>query len=205
MSDVDDAMQMCALKVCESEKYRVMLKRNNSIVKDTMSKLWKLNSIIQNHINQQTGGTTLFLSEPINEEGKDQLDEDQLAEEEPPIELQDVVKMIPDVSLNTKGIKDIKDSLEFQEKSDEQECEFVKRMIQKAYADKKFEDPKIITQLAIGKRKINRHAATLVIQTINKLLTNIITIVNQSLNTTVLSDISIKKIYSTCSRFYVAD
>ena len=61
MSDVDDTMQMCALKVCESEKYRVMLKRNNSIVKDTMSKLWKLNSIIQNHINQQTGGTTLFL------------------------------------------------------------------------------------------------------------------------------------------------
>jgi len=53
-----------------------MLKRNNSIVKDTMSKLWKLNSIIQNHINQQTGGTILFLSEPINEEGKDQLDED---------------------------------------------------------------------------------------------------------------------------------
>jgi hypothetical protein len=51
-------------------------------------------------------------------------------------------------------------------------------MIQKAYADKKFEDPKIITHLAIGKRKINRHAATLVIQTINKLLTNIITIVN---------------------------
>ena len=42
-----------------------------------------------------------------------------MAEEEPPIELQDVVKMIPDVSLNTKGIKDIKDSLEFQEKSDE--------------------------------------------------------------------------------------
>jgi hypothetical protein len=76
MSDVDDAMQICALKVCESEKYRVMLKRNNSIVKDTMSKLWKLNSIIQNHINQQTGGTTLSLSEPINEEGKDQLDED---------------------------------------------------------------------------------------------------------------------------------
>jgi hypothetical protein len=28
-------------------------------------------------------------------------------EEEPPIELQDVVKMIPDVSLNIKGIKDI--------------------------------------------------------------------------------------------------
>jgi hypothetical protein len=51
-------------------------------------------------------------------------------------------------------------------------------MIQKAYADKKFEDPKIITQLAIGKRKINRHAATLVILTINKLLNNIINIVN---------------------------
>jgi hypothetical protein len=59
MSDVDDAIQMCAQKVCESEKYRVMLKRNKSIVKDTMSKLWKLNSIIQNHINQQTGGAPI--------------------------------------------------------------------------------------------------------------------------------------------------
>lgn len=51
-------------------------------------------------------------------------------------------------------------------------------MIERAYADKKFEDPKIITQLAIGKRKINRHAATLVIDTINKLLIKINVIIN---------------------------
>lgn len=106
MGEVADAMQLCSQKVCESEKYRVMLKRNNSIVKDTMSKLWKLNSIIQTHINHQ-GNSVTPTQETINEEFKNEDQDGMEDEEEPPIELQDVVKMIPDVSLDLKGIKDI--------------------------------------------------------------------------------------------------
>jgi hypothetical protein len=34
----------------ESNKYRLMLKWNNSIVKETMSKMWKLTHIIQERI-----------------------------------------------------------------------------------------------------------------------------------------------------------
>jgi len=51
MGEASDAMQSSASMVCQSEKYRIMLKRNYSIVKDTISKLWKLSSIIVNHIN----------------------------------------------------------------------------------------------------------------------------------------------------------
>lgn len=182
MSEVDDLMQSSSTKVCESEKYRVMLKRNNSIVKDTMSKIWKLNGIIRNHINQQGCITELSGQEVSDQEIKNQDQEYEGAQEdeEPAIELQDVVKMIPDVSLDSKGIKDISEEQRPQD-SDEKECEFVKRMIERAYADKKFEDPKIITQLAIGKRKFNRHAATLVIATINKILIKINTTISQSL------------------------
>ena len=78
-------------------------------------------------------------------------------------------------------------------------------MIERAYADKKFEDPKIIAELAIGKRQINRHAATLVIETINKLLEKVLLVINQSLSDHILLDISVKKIYSACSRLYVGD
>lgn len=118
MGEVDDMMQLCSQKVCESEKYRVMLKRNNSIVKDTMSKLWKLNGIIQTHINHQGSGVSQT-QEVINEEFKNE-DQDGIEgdEEEPPIELQDVVKMIPDVSLDLKGIKDIPEEKRHQD-SDE--------------------------------------------------------------------------------------
>jgi hypothetical protein len=36
-------------------------------------------------------------------------------------------------------------------------------MIQRAYADKKFEDPEMIKELANGERECNTHAATLVV------------------------------------------
>ena len=61
--------------------------------------------------------------------------------------------------------------------SDEKECLFVKRMIERAYADKKFEDPKVIKQIATGQRPINRHAATLAIGTVVKLLAKIIHVI----------------------------
>jgi len=47
--------------------------------------------------------------------------------------------------------------------NEDRECEFVKRMIQRAYADKKFEDPEMIKELANGERECNTHAATLVV------------------------------------------
>lgn len=34
--------------------------------------------------------------------------------------------------------------------AEERECEFVKRMIERAYADKRFEDAEVITELANG-------------------------------------------------------
>jgi hypothetical protein len=61
--------------------------------------------------------------------------------------------------------------------SDEKECLFVKRMIERAYADKKFEEPKVIKQIATGQRQINRHAATLVISTVIKLLQKVIQVI----------------------------
>ena len=46
MSELDDALAAIALQgETLRPKYRVMLPRNNSIVKDTLSKLWKLASI----------------------------------------------------------------------------------------------------------------------------------------------------------------
>ena len=89
----------------------------------------------------------------------------------PAIEIQEGVKLIPAVSPNKKSIDQMIIGGEQQpEMTDEKECMFVKRMIERAYADKKFEDPKIIKQIATGQRQINRNASILVISTIIKLL-----------------------------------
>jgi hypothetical protein len=56
MSEVDDALQNLNavwLEGLSSEKYRVMLKRNTSIVKDTMSKVWKLANIMRTNITSR--------------------------------------------------------------------------------------------------------------------------------------------------------
>lgn len=55
MSDMDDSIQILEAKVAQkstilSDKYKVMLKRNCSIVKDTLSKIWKLSHIIRINI-----------------------------------------------------------------------------------------------------------------------------------------------------------
>jgi hypothetical protein len=51
MSTLDDLLVAVALRASQtpsiSDKYRVMLTRNNSIVKDTLSKLWKLSNIVR--------------------------------------------------------------------------------------------------------------------------------------------------------------
>ena len=54
MSCLDDSMQWQRIERL-SGKYKVMLKRNNSIVKDTLSKIWKLCSILRcNCLNEAT-------------------------------------------------------------------------------------------------------------------------------------------------------
>jgi hypothetical protein len=57
---------------------------------------------------------------------------------------------------------------------EEKECEFVKRMIERAYADKKFEDPEVIKELSLGARRANRHAACVVLNLVNKGLDRIL-------------------------------
>ena len=51
MSTLDDLLVAVALRASQtpsiSDKYRVMLTRNNSRVKDTLSKLWKLSNIVR--------------------------------------------------------------------------------------------------------------------------------------------------------------
>lgn len=85
----------------------------------------------------------------------------------------------------------------------EEESEFVKRMIERAYADKHFEDAEVITELALCKRKANRHAAVLVITAIVKLVDKILTAIEESGED--LLDKHVKVIYSHCARIYVAD
>ena len=41
-------------------------------------------------------------------------------------------------------------------------------MIERAYADKRFEDPEVITDLANGRRECNLHASALVLRVISK-------------------------------------
>ena len=54
MSTVDDLIQLLSnLDNAQSDKYRVMLKRNNSIMKDTLSKLWKLINIIRSQLHNE--------------------------------------------------------------------------------------------------------------------------------------------------------
>ena len=85
----------------------------------------------------------------------------------------------------------------------EEESEFVKRMIERAYADKHFEDAEVITELALCKRQANRHAAVLVITTIIKLIDKILQAIESSDEE--LLDKHVKLIYSHCARIYVAD
>jgi hypothetical protein len=56
MSVLDDHLVILSKKDKDlPEKYRVMLARNNSIIKDTLSKLWKLTNIVRDRalINYQ--------------------------------------------------------------------------------------------------------------------------------------------------------
>ena len=80
-------------------------------------------------------------------------------------------------------------------------------MIERAYADKHFEDPEVITELALCTRKANRHSAVLVIQIIIKLVDKILQAVHELLRSDkgVLQDMHVKVIYSHCARFYVTD
>ena len=57
---------------------------------------------------------------------------------------------------------------EIKRDAEDRECEFVKRMIERAYADKRFEDAEVITELANGRRECNLHAASLVLRVISK-------------------------------------
>lgn len=56
-------------------------------------------------------------------------------------------------------------------------------MIERAYADKRFEDPVVIAELSLGKRKANRHAGTLVVNSIEKLIGRVLFVINESLTT----------------------
>lgn len=83
----------------------------------------------------------------------------------------------------------------------------MKRMIERAYADKHFEDPDVITELALCTRKANRHAGVVVITIIVKLVEKILSAIYETSTsqTTGLTDKHVKCIYSHCARFYVAD
>ena len=53
MSILSDALELISREEVQhalTEKYRIMLKRNNSIVKDTLSKIWKLCSILSTNM-----------------------------------------------------------------------------------------------------------------------------------------------------------
>ena len=77
-------------------------------------------------------------------------------------ELEKVMEVIPEMLIPSKC------EAEKQENVEENECEFVKRMIQRAYADKRFEDPQIIADLSNGTRECNSNAATLVLKVLVK-------------------------------------
>ena len=47
-------------------------------------------------------------------------------------------------------------------------------MIERAYADKRFEDPVVIAELSLGKRKANIYAGTLVVLTVEKLIKRVL-------------------------------
>ena len=68
-------------------------------------------------------------------------------------------------------------------------------MIERAYQDKRFEDPKIIMEMASGQRKVNRHAGSLVIETSIKIITDMINAVNEALQSEELSKSHVKAIY----------
>lgn len=92
--------------------------------------------------------------------------------------------------------------------SDEEreECDFVKRMIEKAYSDKKFEDPRVIRDLSLCVRLVNRPAATLVVSAIAKLIDRILEVANQILTSSQepnsagqvlgLTSLGVKKLYA---------
>jgi len=53
MSTLSDALELISREEVQhslTEKYRIMLRRNNSIVKDTLSKIWKLCSILKTNM-----------------------------------------------------------------------------------------------------------------------------------------------------------
>lgn len=82
---------------------------------------------------------------------------------------------------------------------EEIECEFVKRMIARAYQDKKFEDAAVITDWSLCHKKANRHAATLVIQTIIKIMSKIVEVIKEILQRAgnkSIKKLDVEKIYA---------
>ena len=79
-------------------------------------------------------------------------------------------------------------------KGEERECEFVRRMIERAYADKRFEDPHVITDLAAGKRSCNSHAATLVLRLVANQITRILQVVAPEEEA--VTKVTVKRIYT---------
>jgi hypothetical protein len=79
-------------------------------------------------------------------------------------------------------------------------------MIERAYADKKFEDAQVIRELSLGVRLANRHAGCIVLNLMIKSLDLILGVIDKlKLEEAGLLNNDVKAIYAQCARFYVAD
>lgn len=79
-------------------------------------------------------------------------------------------------------------------------------MIERAYADKRFEDAEIITELANGHRECNLHASCVVLRVISKQIGVIQQVIALAIrDSAFLSKFDVKRIYASCSRIFVAD
>ena len=84
MGTVEDLIQsISVIEQAQSDKYGVMLKRNNSIVKDTLSKLWKLINIIRSQLHNEHA--QVVIAAAANSEGEDS--DEPVIEEMPAIEI----------------------------------------------------------------------------------------------------------------------
>ncbi len=99
MSTLDDLLAALPLRHQQlTEKYRVMLTRNTSIVKDTLSKLWKLSNIVRDRALMRNDGDVRKSPTKVLE-SKQVVEEDIMALDEELEEtgLEQVMEVIPEM------------------------------------------------------------------------------------------------------------
>lgn len=98
---------------------------------------------MRNNGDVRKSPTKVLLSKQVEEEQI--MDVDQEVEE---TGLQQMMEFMPEIMPDESA----SNQEEIKHDAEERECEFVKRMIERAYADKRFEDVEVITELANGRR-----------------------------------------------------